>query len=109
MDTAADGDDRLYLDFLEVATLCDLEHVRAPPIAGHRPRRHREHAVLLLLAFTVLENAMSSSYHRVAIRRRHFLVSAVMPCLFILFPGAGPLVATVVSGRLATSLRAKSP
>ena len=34
------------------------------------------------LAFTVLENAMSVIFfHRVAIRRRHFLVSAVMPCV----------------------------
>ncbi|RYE69702.1 MAG: ribonuclease R, partial [Oxalobacteraceae bacterium] len=32
------------------------------------------------LAFTVLENAMSVIFtHRVAIRRRHFLVSALMP------------------------------
>src|SRR5215207_3808197 len=32
------------------------------------------------LAFTVLENAMSVIFfHRVAIKRRHFLVSAVMP------------------------------
>jgi len=40
-------------------------------------------------------------YHRVAIRRRHFLVSALMPYVFILFLGAGLVVATVVSGRLA--------
>jgi YihY family inner membrane protein len=54
------------------------------------------------LAFTVLENAMSVIfYHRVKIRRRHFLVSAILPYLFILFLGAGLLVATVVSGRLA--------
>ena len=32
------------------------------------------------LAFTVLENAMSVIFvHRVAVRRRHFLVSAVLP------------------------------
>jgi hypothetical protein len=38
------------------------------------------------LAFTILENAMSVIfYHRVKIKRRHFLVSAVMPYLFILF------------------------
>ena len=54
------------------------------------------------LAFTVLENAMSVIFlHRVAIRRRHFLISAVLPYLFILFLGIGLLVATVVSGRLA--------
>ncbi len=51
------------------------------------------------LAFTVLENAMSVIFfHRVAIRRRHFLVSAVMPYLFILLLGIGLLVVTVVAG-----------
>ena len=54
------------------------------------------------LAFTVLENAMSVIFlHRVAIRRRHFLISAILPYVFILFLGAGLLAATVVSGRLA--------
>ena len=54
------------------------------------------------LAFTVLENAMSVIfYHRVEIRRRHFLVSAILPYIFILFLGLGLLAATVVSGRLA--------
>src|ERR1700710_3119507 len=44
------------------------------------------------LAFTILENAMSVIfYHRVKIKRRHFLVSAVMPYLFILFLGVGLL------------------
>jgi membrane protein len=53
------------------------------------------------LAFTVLENAMSVIFlHRVAIRRRHFLVSAVLPYLYILFLGIGLLMITVVSGRL---------
>jgi YihY family inner membrane protein len=54
------------------------------------------------LAFTVLENAMSVIFlHRVDIRRRHFLVSAVLPYIFIMFLAAGLLAATVVSGRLA--------
>jgi len=54
------------------------------------------------LAFTVLENAMSVIFHhRVAIRRRHFLMSAILPYCFILFLGAGLLAATVVSGRLS--------
>jgi len=49
----------------------------------------------------VLENAMSVIFvHRVAIRRRHFLVSAVMPYLFNLLLGIGLLVVTVVSGLL---------
>ena len=53
------------------------------------------------LAFTALENAMSVIfYHRVSIRRRHFLVSAVMPYLFILFLTTGLIIVTVVSGLL---------
>jgi YihY family inner membrane protein len=53
------------------------------------------------LAFTILENAMSVIfYHRVKIQRRHFMVSAAMPYLFILFLGAGLLIVTVLSGML---------
>ena len=53
------------------------------------------------LAFTVLENAMSVIFlHRVAIRRRHFFVSAVIPYCFIFFLGLGLLVVTLVSGVL---------
>ena len=53
------------------------------------------------LAFTILENAMSVIfYHRVKIKRRHFLVSAVMPYLFILFLSVGLLIVTVLSGVL---------
>jgi membrane protein len=53
------------------------------------------------LAFTVLENAMSIIFfHRVAVRRRHFLVSAILPYCYILFLGAGLLVVTLVAGGL---------
>jgi membrane protein len=53
------------------------------------------------LAFTVLENAMSVIFfHRVKIRRRKFLVSALLPYLFILFLGTGLLIVTLVSGLL---------
>jgi membrane protein len=53
------------------------------------------------LAFTVLENAMSVIFiHRVAIRRRHFLVSALLPYCYILFLGLGMLLVTLVSGSL---------
>jgi membrane protein len=53
------------------------------------------------LAFTVLENAMSIIFfHRVAVRRRHFLVSALLPYCYILFLGVGLLVVTLVSGGL---------
>jgi YihY family inner membrane protein len=53
------------------------------------------------IAFTVVENAMSVIfYHRVAIRRRHFLISALIPFVYIVCLSAGLLVVTVVSGAL---------
>jgi YihY family inner membrane protein len=53
------------------------------------------------LAFTVLENAMSVIFfHRVAIRRRHFIVSALLPYCYILFLAIGILLVTLVSGSL---------
>jgi membrane protein len=53
------------------------------------------------LAFTVLENSMSVIFHhRVAIRRRHFLVSAVIPYCYILSLGLGLLLVTLVAGSL---------
>src|ERR1700676_2934915 len=55
------------------------------------------------LAFTVLENAMSVIfYHRVSVRHRRFVVSALLPYLFIFFLGLGLLVVTVVAGKLVT-------
>ena len=45
------------------------------------------------LAFTVLENAMSVIFHhRVLVRRRHFLVSAIIPYGYILSLGLGLLL-----------------
>ena len=53
------------------------------------------------MAFTVLENAMSMIFtHRVLIRRRRFLVSALLPYFFILLLGVGLLIVTIVSGRI---------
>ncbi|HVE89402.1 MAG TPA: YihY/virulence factor BrkB family protein [Burkholderiaceae bacterium] len=54
------------------------------------------------LAFTVLENAMLVIFfHRVTVRpRRHFLVSALMPYLFVLSLAIGLMIITVVSGAL---------
>jgi len=73
--------------------------------------RHRDAAggALLLtmvffsaMAFTVLENAMSVIFfHRVAVRRRRFIVSAAMPYVFIFFLAVGLLLVTVVAGKLA--------
>jgi len=54
------------------------------------------------LAFTVLENAMSVIFfHRVSVRRRRFIVSALLPYVFIVFLGVGLLVVTVASGKLS--------
>jgi membrane protein len=60
-------------------------------------------AFFATMAFTVLENAMSVIFfHRVAIHRRHFLVSALIPFLFIAFIGMGLLLITLISGALQT-------
>ena len=52
-------------------------------------------------AFTSLENAMSVIFfHRVAIKRRHFLVSAILPYFYILLLALGMLTVSIVSGSL---------
>jgi membrane protein len=53
------------------------------------------------LAFTVLESAMSVIFtHRATVRRRHFMVSALLPYLYILCLGVGMLLVTLVAGSL---------
>jgi len=53
------------------------------------------------MTFTVLENTMSIIfYHRVKIRRRHFLISAIIPYCYIIVLGLGMLVITTISGIL---------
>jgi membrane protein len=53
------------------------------------------------LAFTVLEKAMSLIFlHRMVVKRRHFVVSALLPYLYNLFLGVGLLIVTLVAGRL---------
>jgi YihY family inner membrane protein len=53
------------------------------------------------LAFTVLENAMSIIfYHRVVERRRHFLVSVLLPYGYVVALSIGLLVVTLVAGGL---------
>jgi YihY family inner membrane protein len=53
------------------------------------------------LAFTVLESAMSIIFlHRVVVRRRRWLISALIPYVYILCLGLGLLLATLVSGGL---------
>ncbi len=53
------------------------------------------------LAFTVLENAMSVIFlHRIATRRRRYIVSVLLPYLYILSLGFGLLIVTLVAGSL---------
>ena len=52
-------------------------------------------------AFTMLENAMSVIFfHRAAARRRHFLISAIIPYCYIFFLALGLLVVSMVSGAI---------
>lgn len=53
------------------------------------------------LAFSVLESAMCVIFlHRAAVRRRHYLISAMLPYCYILCLGVGALVVTLVAGSL---------
>ena len=52
-------------------------------------------------AFTVIESAMATIFHhRTATRQRHFLVSVLLPYLFMMLIGAGLLLITVISSAL---------
>jgi len=52
-------------------------------------------------AFTMLENAMSVIFlHRVEKRRRHFLISAIIPYTYIFFLALGMLIVSMVSGTI---------
>jgi len=51
--------------------------------------------------FTMLENAMSVIFlHRVEKRRRHFLISAIIPYTYIFFLALGMLIVSMVSGTI---------
>jgi len=53
------------------------------------------------MAFTVLENAMSVIFfHRVTIHRRHFLISAIIPYIYIALLGLSILIITLISGAM---------
>jgi membrane protein len=71
---------------------------------------HRESASWVLLAsmlffsslaFTVLENSMSVIFHhRVIVRRRRYIVSVLIPYIYIVSLGIGLLVVTIVAASL---------
>ena len=56
------------------------------------------------LAFTALENAMSVIFcHRVAIRRRHLIVSAIIPYIYIFLLAIGLFIVSTISAALNTA------
>lgn len=95
---------RTYLDFVvpgeSIALVTDLTVVlNNADVIG--PVVTISMLVSSALAFTVLENAMSVIFHhRVAIRRRRFIVSALRPYVFIVALGVGLVVVTFVAGGL---------
>jgi YihY family inner membrane protein len=52
------------------------------------------------MAFSILENAMAMIFHHRAPRRRHPMLSAVIPYLFMMALGAGLLLVTLMTGGL---------
>jgi YihY family inner membrane protein len=52
------------------------------------------------VAFTVLESAMAVIFHHRAVQRRSFLLSAVLPYLFITAMGVGVLLVTLLGSAL---------
>lgn len=75
-----------------------LEHRRVVGIIGF--------LVMLFfssIAFTVLENAMSVIFfHRVRVKHRHFLISAVIPYVYIFVFGLGILLVSFITGAIET-------
>jgi YihY family inner membrane protein len=55
------------------------------------------------IAFTVLESAMSVIFfHRVRTQRRHFLLSAIIPYVYIFLIGLGILLVSFIAGAIET-------
>ena len=53
------------------------------------------------MAFSMLENAMSVIfYHRIKTHRRHFLISAIIPYIYMILMGIGIVVVTIIAGVL---------
>jgi membrane protein len=86
----------------------DQAHVLVEQFAMFLQHRETTGWIVLLvllffssMAFTMLENAMSVIFfHRVKIYRRHFLVSAIIPYIYIVVLGLGILLVSVISGAL---------
>ena len=55
------------------------------------------------IAFTVLENAMSVIFfHRVKIQHRHFLISAIIPYVYIFLMALGIVLVSFIAGAIET-------
>ena len=53
------------------------------------------------MAFSMLENAMSVIfYHRIKTHRRHFLISAIIPYVYMILMGIALVIITVIAGVL---------
>jgi YihY family inner membrane protein len=53
------------------------------------------------MAFSMLESAMSVIfYHRVKTHRRHFLISAIIPYIYMVLMGVGIVIVTIIAGVL---------
>jgi YihY family inner membrane protein len=53
------------------------------------------------MAFSMLESAMSVIfYHRIKKHRRHFLISAIIPYIYMILMGVGIVIITVIAGVL---------
>jgi membrane protein len=53
------------------------------------------------MAFSMLESAMTIIfYHRVKTHRRHFLISAIIPYIYMVLIGVGIIVVTIIAGVL---------
>jgi len=87
-----------YASILTEQVRVFLEHRKALGIIG----------LLVMLffssiAFRVLENAMSVIFfHRVRIKHRNFLISAVIPYVYIFFMGLGILLVSFIAGAIET-------
>lgn len=55
------------------------------------------------LAFSMLENAMSAIFvQRVTVQRRNFLISAIIPYLYIIVMGTGIVLVSIIVGAIET-------
>jgi YihY family inner membrane protein len=53
------------------------------------------------MAFSMLENAMTVIfYHRIKTYRRHFLISAIIPYIYMILMGVGIVIVTIIAGVL---------